>query len=101
MGPTVALDTFVVNLNEPGSTRYLKTSFEIEVRDANVATDLTNLKRIVRDELLGYLSSLNVAATLGEAGKAKIREQILATTDKILGGGGRARRVYFIDFVVQ
>ncbi len=97
---TAALDPFVINLNEPGSSRYLKTSFELEVESDKVAEQLTREKRAVRDELLRYLSGLTVADTLGEKSKTKIQEQALARLEKLLGAG-KVRRIFFTDFVVQ
>lgn len=99
-GPTASLDAFVVNLNEPGSTRYLKTSFEVELSNQTAADLLTKSKPAVRDELLRYLSSLSVADTLGENAKTKIQSEMLARVDKVLGSG-RAKKLFFNEFVVQ
>jgi flagellar FliL protein len=100
VGPVTPLDPFVINLNEPEATRYLKASFELEVTDAAVVAELERLKRPVRDEVLRYLSSLSVADTQGEDGKAKIQKEVVARIDLLLGGG-KVRRLYFVDFVVQ
>jgi flagellar FliL protein len=100
-GPIAPLDPFVVNLNEPGgASRYLKATFELELSSAKVVEDLDKAKRGVRDEILRYLSGLSVADTLGTQNKEKIQADIVARADKQLGGG-KVRRVYFIDFVVQ
>jgi flagellar FliL protein len=99
-GPVVPIDPFVVNLNETGNSRYLKAAFELEMTGEDAVAALNHAKRPVRDDLLRYLSSLSVADTLGETGKAKIQEQILARVDKHLGGG-RVRKLFFTEFVVQ
>ena len=90
----------MVNLNEAGSSRYLKAQFELEMTGGTAVDELGESKREVRDEVLRYLSGLAVADTLGEEGKAKIQAEIVARVDKLLGGG-RVRRLFFIDFVVQ
>ncbi len=101
-GPVVALDPFIVNLNEPDTaSRYLKTTFEVELASKDALDELNRQKRDVRDGVLRYLSSLAVADTLGEANKDKIQGEIVARMDKELGGGGRVKRVFFSDFVVQ
>jgi flagellar basal body-associated protein FliL len=100
-GPTAPLDAFVVNLNEPGSARYLKTAVEIEVDDQKTVDALVRAKPAVRDEALRYLSNLSVADTQGEAAKAKIQGELITRMDKVLGGGGRVRNLYFTEFVVQ
>ncbi len=99
-GPTAVLDAFVVNLNEPGSTRYLKTSLELQLANAKVAEALTRQKPAIRDELLRYLSSLSVEETQGEASKAKMQAEMLARVDRLLGQG-RVKKLYFNEFVVQ
>jgi flagellar FliL protein len=99
-GPVVPLDAFVVNLNESGNSRYLKATFELELTSAKVTEDLEKGKRIVRDEILRYLSGLSVADTLGTQNKDKIQQEIVARVDKQLGGG-KVKRMFFIDFVVQ
>lgn len=98
--PTVLFDPFVVNLNEPGSNRYLKASFEVELENDRAVEELNLRKRVVRDEVLRYLSSLQVANTQGEAGKSHIGEEVIARISKVIGTG-KARHVYFADFVVQ
>jgi flagellar protein FliL len=99
-GPSAPLDSFVVNLNEPGNSRYLKATFELELSDGHAAEALEKDKRGVRDEVLRYLSGLTVADTLGAENKDKIRAEIVARVDKELGGG-KVKKVFFNDFVVQ
>jgi flagellar FliL protein len=99
-GPVVAMEPFVVNLNEAGSSRFLKTSFDMEMTSSGAVGELNKAKRLVRDEVLRYLSGLNVEQTLGEESKNKIRDEVQARADKLLGGG-RIRRIFFTEFVVQ
>ena len=99
-GPVATLEPFVVNLNEEGSTRFLKATFEVELTSNHAVDEIANNKRVVRDEVLRYLSGLAVGDTLGEAGKNKIRDEVTFRIDKALGGG-RVRRTFFTDFVVQ
>jgi flagellar basal body-associated protein FliL len=99
--PVVPFDPpFVVNLNEPNSTRYLKVAFELELAHAGAVEELDRSKKAVRDEVLRYLSGLAVADTMGETGKSKIQNEVLARIDRSLGGG-KARRLFYTEFVVQ
>ena len=100
VGPVTPLDPFIVNLNEPEATRYLKATFELEVSGPEVVGELERLKRPIRDEVLRYLSSLSVADTQGETGKAKIQQEVVARIDKQLGGD-KVRRLFIVDFMVQ
>jgi flagellar FliL protein len=99
-GPVVNLDPFLVNLNEEDSTRYLKTTLELELANDYFADGLNRSKSAVRDEVFRYLSNLAVADTLGEVQKTKIRDGIADRIDKVLGRGS-VRNIYFTDFVVQ
>lgn len=100
VGPVTPLEPFIVNLNEPDASRYLKASFELEVVDKEVIGQLEKLKRPVRDEVLRYLSSLSVADTQGEAGKSKIQKEVITRIDRQLGGE-QVRRLFIVEFMVQ
>lgn len=98
-GPVVALDPFVVNLDEPGTPRYLKLTLELELIGATEAA-LTKSKQLIRDAILSYLSGLQVKDTLGADAKEQIRNDLLAKLTKLLGPD-KVRRLFFQDFVVQ
>jgi flagellar protein FliL len=99
-GPIVPLDPFVVNLNEPGSSRYLKATFEIEMMNARSASELKASKRSVRDEIFRYLSSLSVSDTLGEQSKARIQREVFSRIEREVGRG-EVKKLFFTEFVVQ
>jgi flagellar basal body-associated protein FliL len=99
-GIVAPLEPFVVNLNETGSSRYLKASFEVEVAGKPAAEELEHQKRAVRDDILRYLSGLTVQDTQGEANKAKIQEAVIARIEKQLGNA-KVKRLFFTEFVVQ
>ncbi len=98
-GPVVDLDPFVVNLDEPGTSRYLKVSLQIEVMPEGEAA-LSKSKQLVRDVILSHLSGLHVKDTLGADAKDKIRQELLAKVGKLIGPE-KVRRIFFQDFVVQ
>ena len=97
-------EPFVVNLNEPRGGRFLKMKVAFELSHPKYVEEFEKAQRLVRDEMLRYLSSLTVAETMGEEAKMDIQKSIVARVDNILGGReGRPRvqRVYFEEFVVQ
>lgn len=98
-GPVVALDPFVVNLDEPGTSRYLKVTLEVEVAGKGEEV-LTKSKQLVRDTILSYLSGLHIKDTLGAEAKDKIRTDLMAKVTKLLGPD-KVKRMFFVDFVVQ
>lgn len=98
-GPVVALDPFVVNLDEPGTSRYLKITLELELPPHGEEA-LVKSKQLVRDTILSHLSGLHVKDTLGAEAKDKIRTDLMTKLSRLLGPD-RVRRMFFVDFVVQ
>ena len=98
-GPMVALDPFVVNLDEPGTARYLRVTLQLELFPDAEPT-LEKNKHLVRDAILGYLSGLHVKDTLGTEAKDHIRTDVLARLAKLVGPT-TVHGVFFQEFVVQ
>jgi flagellar FliL protein len=99
-GPLLALDPFVVNLNEPGSARYLKVTMQAELANGAAVKVFEKSKQLIRDQMLRYLSGLKVADTLGPENKDHIREELEAAVAEVIGEG-RLHRMIFAEFVVQ
>ena len=101
-GPPIVIqmDPFVVNLNEPTSRRYLKTTIEIEVKGEERQLAFEEKKRAIRSEILRYLSGLEIAQTVGEESKVKINDEIMTRFVKHLGEES-VEGLYLTEFVVQ
>jgi flagellar protein FliL len=99
-GPILPLDTFVVNLDEPGTSRYLKVTLQLELFDEKAQAVVEKSKQVVRDELLRHLSGLKLADTLGEKAKDKLRDDMMKILDDTVGAD-KVRRIFFQEFVVQ
>ncbi len=99
-GPVIGLDPFVVNLDEPGQSRYLKLTLQLELVAAEAQESLDRSKQLIRDTFLSYLSGLHHADTLGAAAKDKLRVDLMSKIEKILGPN-KVRRMFFQEFVVQ
>jgi flagellar protein FliL len=98
-GPIAELPPFVVNLDEPGSSRYLKVTLQLELfPGADHA--LEKSKQMIRDTILSHLSGLHLKDTLGAEAKERIRGDLMAKLGKVLGND-KVRRMFFQDFVVQ
>lgn len=101
-GPTVELEApLVVNLNEPKGGRYLKALVIFEVANKDAAKDFGKMQRVIRDDLIRFLSGLRVKQTMGEKGISDIQAEMVKRADKHLGGANRVTRVFFTEFVVQ
>ena len=99
-GPIVALDPFVANLNDPGLPKYIKLTLELEMANEAASKNLEKAKPVLRDQVLGYLSSIKAADTLGEPARQAIQDGSLKRMNDTLGPD-HIRRMFFADFVVQ
>jgi flagellar protein FliL len=99
-GPVIPLDAFVVNLDEPGTSRYLKVTLQLELVDAKAEETLEKSKQVIRDEVLRHLSGLKLADTLGAKAKDTLRDSLTKIIEDIVGPN-KIRRMFFQEFVVQ
>ena len=99
-GPVVALDPFVVNLDEPGTSRYVKVTLQLELANAEAEHPLEKSKQLIRDMILSHLSGLKLADCLGTTAKDKLRVDLTKMLESVLGPG-KVRRMFFQEFVVQ
>ena len=99
-GPVVALEPFVVNLDEPGQSRYIKVTLQVELVAKDDEHVLEKSKLAIRDMILSHLSGLKLADTLGAAAKDKLRTDLMAKLVVIIGEH-KVRRMFFQEFVVQ
>lgn len=101
LGKRVALDHFIVNLNEARSTRYLKVEFALELSDESVEELVKERQDVIRDRVLTYLSGLTIDDVRGSETKEVIREVLIRRTNEALGSEDAVKNVLFKDFVVQ
>ncbi|NVB81207.1 MAG: flagellar basal body-associated FliL family protein [Kofleriaceae bacterium] len=99
-GPVIALQPFVVNLDEPGQSRYLKVTMQFELVAPEVEALIEKNKQVIRDAILSHLSGLKLADTLGAAAKDKLRADVMKKVEEIVGER-KVRRMFFQEFVVQ
>jgi len=93
------LDPFIVNLFDERGVRYLKVRLDIELWDIT-EEEMAKKDPKVRDSLIVLPSSKKYEGIGSLEGKARLREEILFRLNRILGEG-KAKEVYFKDFVVQ
>lgn len=99
-GPIHALEPLTVNLNEVKGTRYLKTTVELEFVSEDAMNQMVTMNKIIRDDLLGYLSGLSYKETIGEEARNTVQERIAERVNAVMEMQA-VRRVLFADFVVQ
>ena len=100
VGAMFDMDPFVVNLNEAGGKRYLKSKIEIEFVGEDVRKELTNRLPQLRDVILLHLSSKTLDEIRSVDGKIELKNALIKRVNQVLKQG-KIRNLYFTQFVIQ
>lgn len=97
----IEFQPFVVNLADPGVSRFLRVSLSLVVRSHEAALALEDrvTQTRVRSGLLDLLSQQTSDVLVTPEGKAKLKEAILASATK--AAEQKVSDVYFSEFIVQ
>jgi flagellar FliL protein len=95
-----ALDPFLLNLADLSGKRYLRATFEFEVSPPPGAEEMKAKTSQIRDRIILVLTSKTFDEIRTTTGKGALREKILNELNPILTSG-KARHIYFKEFVVQ
>lgn len=94
----LSMDSFVVNLSEPG--RYLKVSMQLELADPAAEPLITDKMPILRDAVITLISSQSYEFASSPEGKLQLKEEVLIRLNNVIGREV-FRNLYFTDFVMQ
>ncbi len=94
------LDTFLVNLSDPGGKRYLKLTMELELENQKVLEEIQKDMSKIRDVILVILSSKEYDDISTVNGKIALKKEILTRVNGMLGNG-KVINIYFTEFLVQ
>ncbi len=100
IGPVMELDTFIVNLADPGGKRFLRVTMDLEMSDAQLKEELESRMPQVRDAILMILPAKRFDDISTAAGKAALRDELMASLNGFLGTG-QISNIYFKEFVIQ
>ncbi len=100
LGPTMALDPFIVNLADPDGKRYLKANIEVEFYGERVPEGMHEVMPQLRDSLLTLLTSKSFEDIRTPEGKQALREEIIARLNQSLKTDS-VKGVYFTEFIIQ
>ncbi len=100
VGVIVNLDPFIVNLADPKARHFLKTTITLEVADDDAKEEVNKVLPKIRNDIIMLLTSQTMADILTMEGKIRLRDQITARVERILGAD-RLLNIYFAQFVVQ
>ena len=96
--------SFVVNLFNERSTRFLQVDVEVMSRDEEVISKLEDYEVRIRHELIMMFSSLTKEMINSLEGRKEIQAKTVATINSVLEaetGKGGIEDVYFTKFVMQ
>ncbi|GAB4302579.1 MAG: flagellar basal body-associated FliL family protein [Desulfuromonadia bacterium] len=95
-----AFDPFIVNIYDGQELRYLRVKIELELASPDVRGELEMRQSAIKDAILTLLSTKTLHDIMDLKGKNQLREEVLASVNKIVPPG-KIARVFFTDFVVQ
>jgi flagellar protein FliL len=108
IGTIASMDTFIVNLADPGGNRYLRVTMDLELAGKPVdkstgkaaGDELAKRMPQIRDAILMILPTKRYADISTTEGKTALREEILNAVNGLLASG-QISRIYFKEFVIQ
>ncbi len=100
MGALFPLDTFIVNLADEKSKRYLKVTMQIELKEGEALELLEKRLVQVRDIILMILPTKRFQEIRSVDGKTVLRQEIMARLNDLFKKEA-VNNIYFTEFVVQ
>jgi flagellar FliL protein len=94
------VETFLVNLSDPGGRRYLKLTMKAKLNNKRVAEEFAQHAIEIKDSVLTLLSSKEFAEISTAEDKATLKQEILQRMNRLLGQG-QVQEIYFTEFLVQ
>lgn len=98
--PVVSLETFIVNLADPGGSRYLRVTMDLETEGKPAADEIGKREPQLRDTVLMILPTKRFADINTLEGKTALREEIIGAINGMLGTPA-VSRIFFKEFVIQ
>lgn len=100
IGPIMELETFIVNLADPGGKRFLRVTMDLELSSDDVQKEVATRLPQVRDAILMVLPTKRFEDISHTEGKMALRDELIASLNQLLTTG-RINNIYFKEFVVQ
>ncbi|MCX7823007.1 MAG: flagellar basal body-associated FliL family protein [Syntrophobacterales bacterium] len=95
-----SMETFIVNLADPGGKRYLKVTMQLELDNQKVLEEISKETPRIRDIILTILSSKEFDDISTLPGKNALKRELVTKLNASLRTG-RVLNIYFTEFLVQ
>ncbi|MGC9196526.1 MAG: flagellar basal body-associated FliL family protein [Syntrophobacteraceae bacterium] len=94
------LPTFLVNLADPGSKRFLKVTIDLQLDSKAAAEQCKTLDPEIKDSILTILSSQEAGDIVSADDKRRLKKLLKQTLNHLITNG-KVLQVYFTDFLIQ
>jgi flagellar FliL protein len=94
------LDPFVVNLNDPTGSRFLKVTIQIELANAKLLELAKAKTPQMRDAIITLLTSKSSETLIAPEGKLQLKDEITIRLNQVMGEGN-VKNVFLTEFVMQ
>lgn len=98
IGKVIPLETFIVNLAGAKGRKVLKVNMELEVKGAEIVSEIDNRKAQIRDFIIIILSSKTYDEVSTKEGKDALRNEIKDNINTFLSKG-KISNVYFTELI--
>ena len=96
----LSMETFVVNLADPGGKRYLRVTMALEIDDQDCVTETKENVPQIRDKVLLILPAKEFKDIRTSSGKGSLRKEMIAQLNPLLDKC-KITNLYFQEFVIQ
>jgi flagellar FliL protein len=101
IGSLYPFEPFVVNLADPGGSRYLRVALQLELSAIKgLKEEIDRRQPQIRDAIITILSAKKYDEINSAQGKMIMKQQIMRSINSLLNTGQIAN-VYMTDFVIQ
>lgn len=94
------LETFLVNLADPGGERYLKVTMQLNLNSEVASQEIDARMAELRDSILLLLSSKEYDDISSLSGKLALKKTLMSNLNRMLRQGA-VQDIYFTEFLVQ
>ncbi|KKM12333.1 hypothetical protein SY88_04060 [Clostridiales bacterium PH28_bin88] len=97
---SLTLDSFTVNLAEPGYRRYLRVTVTLEYTGKDLEKEIAGKDYRVRDAIINVLRSKTVADINNQDRTLELRQELVEAINLVLVNS-QVKNIYFRDFIIQ